>query len=49
MTRLEKLQEELRGILGKLKEFRDMAADKVTDERRASNKADLERAKALEI
>ena len=48
MNPLEKLQNELRDILARLKEFRDMAADKVTDERRASNKADLERAKVVE-
>lgn len=46
---LEALKKEMRDILARLKEFREMAADKVTDERRASNKADMERAKALEI
>lgn len=48
MNRIEKLQEELRGILDRLKEFRGLEADKVTDERRAQNKADLARAKELD-
>ena len=45
---IEKLKEELRKILARMTEYRDMDAGKVTDERRAQNKADLTRAKELE-